>query len=119
MAKTPLWTKKLSEVLGYQTTQITRKSERTGNTYQVDVIPRLELVSMGEAEEVVKEDGQKSYRYSVFDMKKDLQYQVTCPNLIKVNGVKQVVFVNLTGGALNNGRGWYKADSVAFANVKK
>lgn len=118
MAKTPIWTKSLEEVLGHQTKKVTRKSPRTGNTYETDVIPSVELVTMGAPEETLK-DGQKVYRYSVFDMKKDLQYQVTCPNLIKVNGVKQVVFVNLTGGALNNGRGWYKADSVAFANVKK
>ena len=49
-------------------------------------------------------------------MKKDLQYQVTCPNFLKVSGVKQVVLRHVIGGALNNGYGWYKADSIAFLN---
>lgn len=119
MAKTPIWTRSLNEVLGYQTEKINRKSERTGNIYQVEVIPRIELIVMGAPQEITKDDGRKSYRYSVFDMKKDLEYSVNCPNLLSISGVKQVVFVNLTGGALSNGRGWYKADSVQFANVKK
>ena len=119
MAKTPMWTRTLSEVLGYQTIKLTRKSERTGNTYEVDAIPSIEVITMGSPEEVLKEDGRRSYRYSVFDMKKDLEYQVTCPNLLKVSGVKQVILKNLVGGALNSGRGWYKADSIQLANVAK
>lgn len=118
MAKTPVWTRKLSEVLGYQTQVVTRKSEKTGNSYQTDVIPHLEVVCMGAPEEILKDDGRKVYRYSVFDMTKNLEYRVSCPNLIKINGVKQVVLNNLTGGALTSGRGWYKADSIQFA-VKK
>lgn len=118
MAQTPVWTRKLSEVLGYQTQVVTRKSEKTGNSYQTDVIPRLEVVCMGAPEEILKDDGRKTYRYSVFDMAKNLEYRVSCPNLLKINGVKQVILVNLTGGALSNGHGWYKADSIQLA-VKK
>lgn len=119
MAKNPTWVKSLSEVLGYQTTKITRKSARTGNQYEVDVIPKLEVVGMGAPEEVLRDDGRKVYRYSIFDMSKNLEYKVTCPNLLKINGLKQVILTNLCGGALQNGRGWYKADAIAFANVKK
>ena len=97
---------------------MTKKSERTGNAYQVDVIPQLEVVCMG-APEKVEKDGKISYRYSIFDMKKDLEYQVTCPNMLGVSGVKQVILRNLYGGALSSGHGWFKADSIAFANVKK
>ena len=118
MAKTPTWMRSLSEVLGYETQTVNKKSERTGNLYQVDVIPNIELVVMGAPEEVVRDNGQKTYRYSVFVMSKNLEYAVTCPNMLKINGVRQVIFKNLTGGALNNGHGWYKADSVQFA-VKK
>lgn len=118
MAQTPIWTRNLSEVLGYQTQKVTRKSDRTGNSYQTDVIPRIELVCMGAPEEVTKEDGRKAYRYSVFDMKKNLEYKVSCPNALQISGVKQVILTNLTGGALSSGRGWYKADSISFA-VKK
>lgn len=118
MAKNPNWLRSLSEVLGYQTQVLTKKSDRTGNAYQVDVIPTLEVIAMGEPEKVEK-DGKISYRYSVFDMKKDLQYQVTCPNMLKITGVKQVILRNLYGGALSSGRGWYKADSIAFVNIKK
>ena len=118
MAKTPIWTRSLNEVLGYPTDKINRKSERTGNIYQTEVIPRVEVIVMGAPQEVTKDDGRKSYRYSIFDMKKDLEYSVSCPNLLSVSGVKQVILTNLTGGALQNGRGWYKADSIAFA-VKK
>lgn len=118
MAKTPLWTRRIAEVLGHPAQTVTRKSERTGNTYQTDVIPRVELVCMGAPEEVVKDNGQKAYRYSVFDMKNNLEYKVSCPNLLQISGVKQVILTNLTGGALSSGRGWYKADSIGFA-VKK
>lgn len=119
MAKNPTWVRSLSEVLGYQTTKITRKSARTGNPYEVDVIPRLEVVVMGAPEEQVKDDGRKTYRYSIFDMAKNLEYKVSCPQFLKISGLKQVILTNLTGGALSNGRGWYKADAIAFANVKK
>lgn len=118
MAKNPTWLRTLSEVLGYQTQVVTRKSMRTGNTYQTEVIPHLELILMGAPEETVKADGSKAYRYSVFDIKKDLEYQVTCPNYLKTSGVKQVVLTNLCGGAFSSGRGWYKADNIQFA-VKK
>lgn len=111
MAKSPMWLRSLSEVLGYQTQTVVKKSARTGNSYNADVIPRLELVCMGEPEKIEK-DGATSYRYSLFDMKKNLEYKATCPNLIKIGGVKSVVLVNLTGGALSSGRGWYKADRI-------
>ena len=117
MAKNPSWNKSLSEVLGYQTQKVTRKSARTGNAYEVDVIPRLELIVMGEPEAITKDDGSKTYRYYVFDMSKNLEYQVSCTQYLKIAGVKQVILTNLTGGALNNGRGWYKADSIQL--VKK
>lgn len=117
MAKTPIWTKSLAEVLGYQTQKLMKKSARTGNTYEVDVIPRIELLCMGEPE-VVEKDNQKTYRYSVFDMKKNLEYKVSCQQYLKIAGVKQVIFGNLYGGSLSSGRGWYKADSIQLA-VKK
>ena len=46
MAKTPMWVKPLSEVLGYQTQTIVKKSIRTGNTYEVAEIPQIEAVCM-------------------------------------------------------------------------
>lgn len=118
MAKIPNWNRTLSEVLGHPTTTIVRKSERTGNAYNAEVIPELELVSMGTPQTVDK-NGTTAYRYSVFDLKQDLEYSITCPNLIQVNGVKQLVFNNLTGGALSSGKGWYKADSVRLAQTRK
>lgn len=113
-----MWNRKLSEVLHYSTKDIVRKSPRTGNNYNVEVIPSIELVCMGEPQPIDK-NGTTVYRYSVFDMKNDLEYQITCPNLLKVSGVKQLVFTNLTGGALPSGRGWYKADSVRLASHSK
>ena len=101
MAKVPNWNRKLSEVLGYQTQTVVKKSEKTGNTYSAEVIPRIELVCMGAPEEVVKKDAPTAYRYTMFD-----------------SGAKQVILTNLTGGALSNGRGWYKADSIALAPRK-
>ena len=118
MAKTPTWIKQLSEVLGYQTTQITKKSARTGNTQQVDTNPTIEVVAMGEPEKIEK-DGKVSYRYSIFDMKKNFEYKVSCPQVLKITGLKQVIQQNLTVGALQNGLGWYKANSIQFANIKK
>lgn len=118
MAKVPNWNRKLSEVLGYQTQTVVKKSEKTGNTYSAEVIPRIELVCMGAPEEVVKKDAPTAYRYTMFDMKKNLTYSVKCPNLVQISGAKQVILTNLTGGALSNGRGWYKADSIALAPRK-
>lgn len=118
MAKVPNWNRKLSEVLGYQTQTVVKKSEKTGNTYNAEVIPRIELVCMGAPEEVVKKDAPTAYRYTMFDMKKNLTYSVKCPNLLQISGAKQVILTNLTGGALSNGRGWYKADSIALAPRK-
>lgn len=118
MAKEPIWTKSLGEVLGYQTQTVQKKSERTGNLYTTEVIPRLEVVAVGEPETVEK-DGVKHFRYSVYDMAKGLEYKVSCPNLVKIGGVKQVILTGLTGGALSSGRGWYKADSVQVAAKRK
>ena len=112
-----MWNRNLSEVLLHDTTSIVKKSPRTGNSYSADVIPSIELVSVG-APEPVDKNGSTVYRYSVFDMAKDLEYQVTCPNFLKISGVKQLIFKNLTGGALPSGRGWYKADSVQLAKRK-
>lgn len=111
MAKVPNWNRTLDEVLKHSTHPIVKKSPRTGNTYTTDAIAKLELVCMGSPEEVDK-DGVKSYRYSVFDMANNLEYSISCPNLVQVTGVKQLIFSNVVGGALSSGRGWYKADSV-------
>lgn len=114
----PIWTRKLSEVLGYSTQIITKKSRKTGNSYETEAIPRIELIVTGDPEQITK-DNKKAFRYSVFDMKNNLGYKITCPNYIKVNGVKQCIFTNLVGGALSNGKGWYKADSVALVVANK
>lgn len=117
MAKTPVWTRTIGEVLGYKTQTVQKKSERTGNLYTTEVIPRLEVVAIGEPETVEK-DGVKHFRYSVYDMAKGLEYKVSCPNLLQINGVKQVILTNLIGGALSSGRGWYKAEAIALAPRK-
>ena len=117
MAKIPTWNRTLSEVLNHPTKQIVKKSMRTGNTYTTDAIEQLELVCMGSPEGIDK-DGQKSYRYSVYDMANDLEYSINCPNLVKVTGVKQLIFRNVVGGALSSGRGWYKADKVQLTAKK-
>ena len=44
---TPSWNKKLSEVLGYQTQEITKVSPRTGNEYTTDAIAVLNVASTG------------------------------------------------------------------------
>lgn len=114
----PQWTRTLSQVLGYQTQTITKKSEKSGNSYETEAIPRIELIVTGDPEKIER-DNRVTYRYSVFDMKKNLGYKITCPNYIKIVGVKQCIFVNLIGGALSNGKGWYKADSVTLAVANK
>lgn len=116
--KEPIWTRTLEQVLGYPTQVITKKSEKTGNTYETEAISKLELVVMGDPETITR-DNHTSYRYSVFDMKKNMGYKISCPNYVKIGGMKQCIFVNLVGGALSNGKGWYKADSVALAVTSK
>lgn len=116
--KEPVWTRTLSQVLGYQTQTITKKSAKTGNTYETEAIPRLELVVTGDPETITRE-GHTSYRYAVFDVKKNLGYKITCSQYVKIGGMKQCIFTNIVGGALSNGKGWYKADSVALAVANK
>lgn len=114
----PIWTRKLSEVLGYQTQIITKKSQKTGNSYEVEAIPRIELVVTGDPE-TINRDSHTSYRYAVFDVKKNLGYRITCPQYVKIGGMKQCIFTNLVGGALSSGKGWYKADSITLAIANK
>ena len=112
--KEPQWTRTLSEVLGYQTQTITKKSLKTGNTYQTEAISQLELVVTGDPEKIER-DNRVSYRYSDIDMKKNMGYKITSKNFVKICGMKHCILTKNVGGALSNGKGWYKADSVALA----
>ncbi len=104
----PTWIKPLSEVLK-QTTQIKSfVSDKTGNEYTTDTIPELIVYSVSPAEET--EDGK--YKYNITDVKNDLQYTIKTKNRVDTNFGKTLKFYNVRGGALQNGLGWYAADSV-------
>lgn len=103
----PKWTRTLSEVTLHETVVKEYISERTGNAYQTDVIPTFGVVSTGSVEK--KENG---FKYSVVDTKNGLEYDVTAPNQVEVRFGTILKFVNVRGGSLNSGLGWYKADSV-------
>lgn len=86
----PTWIKPLSEVLKQSTQIKSFVSDKTGNEYTTDTIPELIVYSVSPAEET--EDG----KYRV-----DTHFGIT------------LKFYNVRGGALQNGLGWYAADSVA------
>lgn len=107
MAKTN-WNRTLEEVLKQKTEPKTMISEKTGNEYVTDVIPILNLLSIGSIE--AKEE---KFQYSVVDTKNDLEYSIKAPNQVEVKFGTLLQFKNVRGGATSNGIGWYAADSVA------
>ena len=107
MAK-PTWFKELSEALMQETQQKVFVSEKTGKEYTTDVIPTLNVFSIGSVEET-----NGKYKYSVVDTKNNLDYDIKVPNKIEVKFGTILQFKNVRGGALPNGTGWYAADSVA------
>lgn len=106
----PTFEKKLSEVLNHQTVTKTFQSAKTGNEYQADVIEKLVVVSIGTLEE--KSDG--SFKYAVVDSKNNLEYSITAPNKVEISFGAKLLFVNVRGGALNNGAAWFKAERVGI-----
>lgn len=106
MAKTN-WNRNLGEVLKQQTQPKVMVSEKTGNEYTTDVVPTLNVLSIGSFEEV---DGK--YRYPIVDTNNDLEYAIKVPNKVDVKFGTILQFKNVRGGATSNGVGWYAADSV-------
>lgn len=103
----PNWNKKLEEVLGYKTQEITKISPRTGNEYQTDAIATLNVVSTGSVDSL--EDGK--FRYSIVDTVKGLEYSIKTTNKVDVKFGTVLRFTMVVGGSTNSG-GWYSADSV-------
>lgn len=106
MAKTN-WNRTLEEVLKHKTQPKVMVSEKTGNEYTTDVIPILNVVSIGSIEKV-----DNKYRYSIVDTKNDLEYAIKAPNEVGVKFGTILQFKNVRGGVTTNGTGWYAADSV-------
>lgn len=104
----PNWNKKLAEVLGYPTQEITKISPRTGNEYQTDAIPALNISSTG----IVTPLDDGYFRYSVVDTQKQLEYEIKVKSKIDVQLGTPLSFKMVVGGSLDNGRSWYSADSV-------
>lgn len=104
----PVWTRSLSEVLKHNTKSVELVSERTGKTYTTDIIEKLGVYAIGAPEAL--EDGK--YRYSVIDRDNNLEYKIKAPNKVNSKFGDVLVVLNLRGGALNNGKGWYSADKV-------
>lgn len=106
MAKTS-WYRTLNEVLKQETQPKVLVSEKTGNEYTADVVPILNVVSIGSIEEI---DGK--FKYSIVDTKNDLEYVIKAPNKVDVKFGTILQFKNVRGGATTNGIGWYAAESV-------
>ncbi|HEL1566209.1 TPA: hypothetical protein TXI81_001763 [Streptococcus suis] len=104
----PNWTRTLAEVLLHKTQVANFFSEKTGNEYQTEVIPILEVISIG----VIEETSDKKYKYSIVDVPNNLEYSIKTPNKINVRFGSLLQFKNVRGGTTNNGAGWYVADSV-------
>lgn len=71
MAK-PIWTPTLKQVLKHDTEEVNLVSERTGNEYVAEIIPRLKVVSTGSVDEV----NDDKYRYAVVDTRHGLEYEI-------------------------------------------
>lgn len=112
MAK-PNWKRTLSEVLKQKTETITQISEKTGNEYQIEIIPELSVYSVGSIEE---NDGK--FKYAVVDIQNELEYSIKTTNKVEVKFGTLLQFRKVRGGELNNGNGWYSAESVAVVNTK-
>lgn len=104
----PNWNRTLAEVLMHNTQSVVMVSENTGNEYTTDVIPILNVVSIGSMEEV---DGK--FKYSVVDTNNDLDYVIKVPNKVDVKFGTILQFKNVRGGSLTNGNGWFAAESVS------
>lgn len=104
----PNWSRTLAEVLKHKTESVVMVSEKTGNEYTTDVIPILNVVSIGSMEEV---DGK--FKYSVVDTNNDLDYVIKVPNKVDVKFGTILQFKNVRGGSLTNGNGWFAAESVS------
>lgn len=108
MAK-PNWTPTLAQVLKRPTTKLNRISKKTQNEYQAEVIEHAVFILAGTPDIA---DG--FVKYPIADTKTGLEYtiKVQASVLDDINFGQQLVFKNITGGALQNGSGWYKADNV-------
>ena len=102
------WNRTLEEVLKHKTQPKIMVSEKTGNKYTTDVIPVLNVVSIGSIEEI---DGK--FKYSIVDTGNDLEYTIKTSNKVDVKFGTILQFKNVRGGSTSNGIGWYAADSVA------
>lgn len=106
----PSWNKTLAEVLQQETVTKTFISKSTGKEYESETVEELEVVSTGSVEE-----SKGQYNYSVVDTEHQLEYTIKAPNFVEVAFGDILVFRDVVGGALNNGRGWYKAEKVVDA----
>lgn len=104
----PNWSRTLSEVLKHKTESVIMVSEKTGNEYTTEIIPILNVVSIGSIEEV---DGK--FKYSIVDTNNDLDYVIKVPNKVDVKFGTILQFKNVRGGSLTNGNGWFAAESVS------
>lgn len=108
MAK-PNWNPSLEQVLKRPTVQLNKISEKTKNEYKVDVISNVVLMLAGTPETI-----DEYTKYPVADVKNGLEYTIKVKGTLieGINFGQHLTFTNLTGGALSNGNGWYKADGV-------
>lgn len=112
--RTPNWTPPLSEVTGQKTVYMDKVSAK-GTSYTAEVIPSWKLIAIGSPTEKKDREGNISgYSYEVYDATQDLGgFTITAPEKVKVNGMTNVIFKQVRGGALSNrSTGWFKAESV-------
>lgn len=113
------YVKSTEEAFNMKTVEKQYKSARTGNTYTAQVIPRLEAVCLGEPTKTEKND-KITYKYEVYLMSKNLGFEVSCPNLIQISGMKKVILENVQGGPIpgSSTAVWVKADRIGLVTTK-
>lgn len=113
------YVKSTAEAFGYKTVEKEYKSPRTGNAYTTQVIPRLEAVCLGEPTKTEK-NGKITYKYEVYLMSKNLGFEVSCPNLVQISGMKKVILENVQGGPIpgSSTAVWVKSDRISLVTNK-
>ena len=112
----------LAEATGHETRKITRKSPRTGNSYETDAFD-AEFMVLGAPEERVKtqEDGSTitEFAYSVYDVKQDVGYTIVAPVKVATGSFTKLIFREVTGGPVGSSGYWFKAASVEVPQKKE
>lgn len=120
MANKILWVKPLDDVLGRKTV-LKKFMSKKGTEYEAECVPQLDAIVVGTPSEKKDMEGQiTGYSYQIYDAKLDATFSISAPNLLEGANFKNVAFIDVRGGALQNkAEGWFAASKVVFLQQKQ